>query len=150
MGSGQGWKYTTVCLTACYKLLKPLRNRLSNAKAMPLEVESVRLSSGSKATLVDEALATLYWFIILKISAKHNLHQRMLPVDSLQQRDIYNCWVRHTTRGHLWIAVKGTLQAKYGFTSFYSTVHANFSSTISFFIRASVHKILLEMLFIAH
>ena len=42
--------------------------------------------------------------------------------------------------------IKGTLQAKYEFTSVYRTVHADFSSAVRFLIPALVYEILLDML----
>ena len=40
---------------------------------------------------------------------------------------------------------KGTLQAKYEFTSVYRAVHADFSSAVRFLIRVVVYEILLDM-----
>ena len=51
--------------------------------------------------------------------------------------------------GNLGCLVKGTLQAKYEFTSVYRAVHDDFSSAVHFLIRVLVYEILLDMLFIA-
>ena len=50
--------------------------------------QSVQEMSGLRATSVEEAVATLYLLIVLKTDPEHDLHQKMSPVDSLQQSDV--------------------------------------------------------------
>ena len=44
-------------------------------------------------------------------------------------------------------SVKGTLQAKYEFSSVYRAVHADFSSAVHFLIHVLVYEILLDISF---
>ena len=54
----------------------------------------------SEATLLEEAVVTLYMFFMLKMDTAHNLHLKMLPVDSFQRRDVCNWRVSQIPRCH--------------------------------------------------
>ena len=69
-------------------------------------------------------MATLYLFTVLKISGEHDVHQKTLPINSLQRSSICKCWVCWTrVRCHLRIVVNDVT-----FHTYHTYVRKNLAS----------------------